>query len=344
MSSSDDDQLFVIEKILDSKKIFDAKVGKIDSFRVKWKGYDTDESTWEPADNFGPEGQTMITNYKLQRKMKRMTKKRSTSKSTKTDLMQRSVSQLEKEISKTRKFEEKLIKRAAKLDAKLSPKIKEEPSWPSDQSCEPDTDDTIDWKKMVLNTNAKLVLEKVKIPKDLVRPEKKTRPEKSLPRKKKDKAPKAATEFDLFGDPINLTSKTKSAKKKDSGAPKDITNGNRQTSKRSTDTPKRSKDSNKRSKEIVKSKEEKKASTSKPKQTPEAKKSQKRKSEDQADATLKKPKLDGIKFHKKSKPQKKLPDSATPSRVISYSDARAAFHDESFEAYTVHQATDDDDF
>lgn len=76
MSSSDDSSsYFEIQKILDSKKSF-YKGKTINSYRVQWKGYDEDESTWEPETNFTElEANVLITNFKLSRKMQKMKKK-----------------------------------------------------------------------------------------------------------------------------------------------------------------------------------------------------------------------------------------------------------------------------
>jgi len=75
--SSSDDEFFVIEKILESKKVVDPKTGNIiETYKVKWKGYGEEQSTWEPPANFGPEGQVMITEYRLNKKMKKMLRKK----------------------------------------------------------------------------------------------------------------------------------------------------------------------------------------------------------------------------------------------------------------------------
>ena len=72
MSDSDSENaLFEIEKILAEKTIFqDGKVQK--SYRVKWKGYDEDESTWEPESNFDPSSTVLITNFKLNNKFRKL--------------------------------------------------------------------------------------------------------------------------------------------------------------------------------------------------------------------------------------------------------------------------------
>ena len=190
-----------------------------------------------------------------------------------------------------------------------------------------------------------MVLDKVEIPKDQLPTEKKKKRRKKSTKKIPRVSTAVAENNNLFSDPICLTSATKSTKKKEN-QPKDIANVDSQAPKKSTKTSKRpEKEAKKRSKETSKQKDSTKKSNhvDKPKALlvapNEVKKTLKRKSDEAADATLKKPKLDGIKIHKK----RISSVDSNPSPIRSYSEMAKSFNN-SFESYTIHQAADDDEF
>lgn len=57
MSQSGNEE-YVVEKILDVRK-----KGKRTEFYVKWKGYDEEDSTWEPAIHLLPNCKDMIEDF-----------------------------------------------------------------------------------------------------------------------------------------------------------------------------------------------------------------------------------------------------------------------------------------